>query len=391
MGKTPSKKKATPKASPAPVPGIPGLGDNEMEYYNKTALLQVPFMGVTDSSLMKENADLYKERDTLKNRAEKAEEKCAKLQKELDRVKGDLKTANTNLETNRKNNAALKKEVEDKKSTISSKNSEIESLNEQLKALKTDKPDVYRQQSDQRIAQLESEKEALKGEKAQLTKDLEKEREEKQALEDSVASLETRLSEANAKAEKLQGELDGLATQDRSKVTVIRSDARTLRSQSFEDGNYDVRLAADRSYITFRRDPQGRALCWDHAIAIPKLTAYIDFDGEKSYEGEESEGFIRITLRRGCFCDRWRDAILHRGPRHRVRDHADIPPHRDEVGEEEGPAVRSYCLRDTFTCTAERRGVISSFASSDRCFDCARVSLLVRSARYARWNRAAID
>lgn len=337
--KAPSKKKATPKVSLGPELGTSGLSDGEMEMLKKVAASPLPIIGTTDSSLQKQNADLIAERDGLKEQLRKANEKCDSLQKDLDRTKDDLKTANTNLETNRGTNEALRNEVEDKKAAISSKNAEIDRLNDELKTLKADKPDVYRQQSEQRVATLESENATLKGEKAQLTKDLEKERKEKKDLENSVASLEKELSESNARIGTLQGELDGLKTQDRTKVVVTRSDARTLRSQSFEDGNYDIRLVADRSYITFRRDPQGRALCWNHEITIPKLPAYIDFDGEKSYEGEESEGFIRITLR-GCVNDGRRDVVLHRGPRHRVRDHVDIPLHRDEVDEEEGPTVR---------------------------------------------------
>ncbi len=295
--KAPSKRKATLMATPGPELSVTGLSEGEMEMLSKVASSPAPFIGTSDSGLQTQNAELIKERGELNGKLEKAEKKIKELQDDLNRMKGELEKANTNLETNRGDNAALKDEIENKKAVISSKNDEIKSLNDQLKALKADRPDVYREQSEQRIATLESENETLKGEKTQLVKDLEKERNEKQALEDSVASLEQQLSEATDRIGSLQGELDGLKTQDRTKVIVTRSDARILRSQSFEDGNYDVRLAADRSYITFRRDPQGRALCWNHEIVIPKLAAYIDFDGEKRYEGEESDGIIRIPLR----------------------------------------------------------------------------------------------
>ena len=299
--KAPSmRQKGKPKAFPSQgPPSIAGLSDGEMEYFNKMHGDAGPRIGASDSDLQKQNAELISERDALKEKLGKAEKKVKELQDELDRTTDDLNTARTNLDTNRRINEGLKEEIESKKDTIASQKSRIDDLNERLKALNADRPDVYRQQSDNRIKSLESEIENLKGEKTQLTGDLAQARDEKRKLEDAVGSLERELDDANGRNGTLEDELESLRTQnesDRTRVVITRSDDRTLRSQSFEDGNYDIRLAADRTYITFRPDPEGRAHCWDHAIVIPKLGAYLDFDGEKRYEGEESNGIIRISL-----------------------------------------------------------------------------------------------
>ena len=64
---------------------------------------------------------------------------------------------------------------------------------------------------------------------------------------------------------------------------IIRASETTFTSSLFHDGNYDVRLARDGSYIKFKPDVEGRASCVNETIRIPLLGTYLPFNGTREF------------------------------------------------------------------------------------------------------------
>ncbi len=300
-------KGARPKGGPAVKIGLDGdrfAGLSEEERKGMLAMsgsdgvpIRPPAMTVDDpGALRKRIESLVHERDGLKEDLDKTVRDLKKAEDELKGVKGELTTAERNLNTNRDTVAGLRDELESKKESIRTLTAERDALADRVKTLESGRPDPHVQYSEKAFNDLTGSVEALKKEKAGLEGRI-------GALEARNAELTGELDASRAEAERLGGELDSLRERievERTSVVVVRDDENRLSSSRFEDGNYDVRLGPDLSYMTFRKDPNGKALCWRNSITLPKLKAYVPFEKRTSYEGEEAEGMIRIQLVRRC-------------------------------------------------------------------------------------------
>ena len=70
---------------------------------------------------------------------------------------------------------------------------------------------------------------------------------------------------------------------DQNFGTVVRISDDTFASSQFSDGRYEVRLARDGSYIKFKPDVQGLAVCRHGNICLPMLPRLIPFNGTREY------------------------------------------------------------------------------------------------------------
>ena len=111
----------------------------------------------------------------------------------------------------------------------------------------------------------------------ELYKRLEDTQAEKDALNHEISKLRDDLARKyhdNRQVDKGLGESYGI---------IVRISESTFASNLFHDGNYDVRLAKDGSYIKFRPDVEGRAVCRDGAISIPMLPRYLPYKGTREF------------------------------------------------------------------------------------------------------------
>lgn len=65
--------------------------------------------------------------------------------------------------------------------------------------------------------------------------------------------------------------------------TITRTSDDTFSSSLFHDGRYEVRLARDGSYVKFRPNVEGAAVCSTGTIRIPLLPTYVPFGGPREY------------------------------------------------------------------------------------------------------------
>lgn len=264
-----------------------GLSENEQEGLRKLraaggAARRPGAFGLNDQSRELSEAagrisDLEKENRVLSRRNEE-------LDRDLRAARGELDTAKQNNNTLRARNEDLTRQLDGRRDS-SSENRELQkALDAARNAVKDLEDEAERQRSaasalEERIAALMAE---LEGSRSDLA-----------ALRETSAGIST-------ERDSLKTELDSLrasmSSKDRAAVSRPRAD--TLRSDMFEDGNYDVRLGSDMTYITIRRDEAGKASCWNREIRLPRLEAYVGFRGEATWDAEVSEGIIRVDLKR---------------------------------------------------------------------------------------------
>ncbi len=292
------KSKATASAvtggSGDPLPGLSEFERKSMSIVSADSKSRSrKSMSVDDPAALKEqNGRLTDERDKLKSDLEKASKDLAGTRAELKEVKEKLSTAEQNLETNRARNADLNDELESKKESIRKLMDEKGQLSERVKSLESGRPDLLAQYNERTFAELDQQVKSLRKERNDLDGKV-------RTLEEKNARLTEERDSFRDDAERLDGELKALKEQiavEMEAVTVTRKDEMSMSSARFEDGNYDVRLGADLSYMTFRKDPDGKALCWGKRIFLPKLKAYVPFEKKTKYAGEEIDGMIRIRL-----------------------------------------------------------------------------------------------
>ena len=111
----------------------------------------------------------------------------------------------------------------------------------------------------------------------ELYKRLENTRLEKDALNHEIAQLRDDLTRTYHE-DKISD-----YTSDQYFGTVVRISDDSFASSQFSDGRYEVRLARDGSYIKFKPDVQGLAICKNGSICLPLLPRLIPFNGTRQY------------------------------------------------------------------------------------------------------------
>jgi len=266
---------------------IEDLKKNMEDFRKKTEAMQTAPPSTKGSFRNKQAAHLEKTPEleakiaSLKERLEDTEAKNEKLRKKNKELGNDLARAKTRLED-------LMEEVE----SLTKDNEALRKRNREL----MDMPRAS-EEAQQKCTQLESEIAIVRAE-------LENQRNEKAAVESEFAifkessaelrySMESRIKEQNETIRKLKA---GIPLSEIA-GTIERTSATQFESDLFGATKYDVKIARNGSYVTFRPDVEGKVSCEEHVISIPSLENMVGYNGPKSYDAYHFNGGLKIVLR----------------------------------------------------------------------------------------------
>ncbi len=75
-----------------------------------------------------------------------------------------------------------------------------------------------------------------------------------------------------------------------------RTDASTLRSESFENGRYTVALARDRTHMVFIRDDKGPVSCTNRTMKPGMIEEFLPFTGRTTYPLYRTEDSALLAI-----------------------------------------------------------------------------------------------
>ncbi|MBO4348809.1 MAG: hypothetical protein J5812_04460 [Candidatus Methanomethylophilaceae archaeon] len=266
---------------------IEDLKKNMEEFRKKTEAMQASPPSAKGSFRNKQTAigkpspDLEAKVASLKERVEDIESKNEKLRKKNGELGNDLARAKTRLDD-------LMEEVE----SLTKENAALRKRNKEL----VDMPKAS-EEAKERCTQLESENAIIRAE-------LEKIRMERSALEYRFQESEAIAAETIAEKDSRIKEQDEIIRKLKSGIplseiagTVERISATQFESSLFEAGRYDVRMARNGSYVTFKPDVQGKVACVDGTLSIPSLEDLVKFDEPRKYDAYHFNGGLKVVLR----------------------------------------------------------------------------------------------
>ena len=200
--------------------------------------------------------------------------------------------------------------------------SKLNDLNRKIRELKDNIDDLNRQNYELRVENSNLKKDVKSYEKEDYPRrmaELEAKVSvaEKKSRDDSSALMEERVRNANLASEiesrnaEIEALKDELAHADKAggpdaaeiaeqpvfeKGMMIRASPSVIRSEMFTFSRYEVRLAVDGSFMTFRENVSGKCTCNDGEIKIPALDVHIPFTGTTTYEAFRGPGSV-ITVK----------------------------------------------------------------------------------------------
>lgn len=282
-----------------------GLSEDERNFMVKTMSKgdSSKFWEATDSDDIKaQYSKLNEDYEGLKAKYDRLDSKVKGLDSDLRKTRAELNIANQNLDTNRRKNSDLQNDLEVKKQRILELVNERDRYKSQLENLESNKREAYDEGVKVRIEHLIGEVSKLNDAKARLENDLSKANDMVESLEKEKRDIEECRARLQLEIDRRDGESQSGSIVEGGRMIVVRTDVRTLEFRTLEDGNYDMRLSGDRTYITVRPDPNGKVHCWGGAVVIPRLGTFLDFTGRVEYDAEVSGDMIRVRLQGPC---RW--------------------------------------------------------------------------------------
>ncbi len=237
----------------------------KLETANKKLETKVEKLDKTAKETKAELTKLKKAYDSEKRKLEDTEAKLTDAAGRADRLDKELKD--------------LKKKVQKNEEAVNSgKDSEIESLKKNL-----DKTKIKLQEANDKVKALEtksgeaaSENDTLKAENAGLREDIEKLRKE----------LDERPSLS----------MSGADAQSAESTVISRISPTEFQSPSFTGPRYRVSISRDCTFMTFKLDIMGSAICINGVISLPAVANYVPFNGKKDYTAAVINGEMRIVL-----------------------------------------------------------------------------------------------
>ena len=218
----------------------------------------------------------------LKERLMESEAKNEKLRKKNGELGNDLSKARSRIES-------LTGQVE----SLSKENESLRKRNREL----LDKPKAS-EEAKEKCALLEMENanlmsvlEKLRADYSALEKEIESARKDAESRE---SASRARISELEDVVRKLKS---GIPLSEKAGA-VERTSASQLVSLLFDCGRYDVKIARNGSYMTFKPDIEGKVPCADGALSIPALEGLVAFDGPMKYDAYHFNGGLKVVLRR---------------------------------------------------------------------------------------------
>ena len=225
--------------------------------------------------LNKDRDDLRKERDTYKSRWERARSDFEEEQKKSNDYKEQLRKANDDID-------AKKKEI--KRLTEQPINVQVpEDTSETKKALKKAKKDN---------AELSGKIEELKAEITRLTADNSSKDSTIEHLNSTIKEFDTERARfedtITLKDEEIEGlknrmELSSEHLDVATSGLLIRQNVDEIASDLLDDGNYEIKLARNGSYMLIIPDVEGSAVCKNHRIILPRLGELVPFSIKTEY------------------------------------------------------------------------------------------------------------
>ncbi len=225
------------------------------------------------NELNKDREGLRKERDTAKARWERARADLELEQKKTGDLRTDLSNANNQIDSLKKENKRLTShtasdKVPDTKSELESKLKKSEKAHKELMG----KYEVL--QGD--LAKFKAEKEATISHLNETILGFDAER---TRFEDTLALKDNEIETLKNCPELTQEQASkGIAG------TLTRKSPIEIYSDMLDDGNYDVKLARNGSYMLIIPNVEGTAICKDHSIILPRLEELVPFTKEISFK-----------------------------------------------------------------------------------------------------------
>ncbi len=216
---------------------------------------------------------------SLQTKYDKLEEKYGKLNDSNKETKAEL--------------AKLKKAYESEKKKRENADTNLASAKKELETAKTEMKKL-RKTAEKNDGSILKEKD---DEIAKISKQL-KNKESKMAaaddkikkLQDDLVRLESEKKDLVSENERLQKELDaaGKKTDDgkedgAGEIIISRISATEFSSSSFTGTRYRVNLSKDCTFMTFKVDITGSAVCVNGTIMLPAIANYVPFSGKKDY------------------------------------------------------------------------------------------------------------
>ncbi|MBR4225535.1 MAG: hypothetical protein IKR86_01885 [Candidatus Methanomethylophilaceae archaeon] len=243
-------------------------------------------------------------RGSFRNKQEKprSERTPMELEGKIAALKERLGDAETKNEKLRKKNGDLGNDLSRAKARIDDLMGEVESLTRENEALRKRSRELLEmpktnEEAKSRCAVLESENTMMRAELERLraerstAESAAREREEEASAR--MAALEARISEQDETIRKLKA---GIPLSEIA-GSVERVSATQFRSDLFEAERYDVRMARNGSYVTFKPDVEGKVACAGGVLSIPSLNELSRFDGPRSYDAYHFNGGLKVVLR----------------------------------------------------------------------------------------------
>ncbi len=213
-----------------------------------------------------------------------------------------MKDAESKNEKLRKKNTELGNDLAKAKSRLEGLVDEMNSLSKENEALKKRNHELMdipkaSVEAMERCSLLESENSMIRAELETLRKEHSSLLEEIESLKkessESVSALESRVSEQEETIRKLKS---GIPLSEVA-GTIERTSSTQFSSDLFDSPRYDVKIARNGSYMTFRSDVQGKVPCSDGVLSIPSLPELIGFDGPRRYDAYHFNGGLKVVLR----------------------------------------------------------------------------------------------
>ncbi len=215
------------------------------------------------------------------SRSKASDDKTAALEKRLE----NAESANDRL---RRKNGELSNELartKAKADDLAARNAclaeENASLKKRLASLRS------AEESESRIEELASENSALRSEAGSLRSSV-------SGMEAEIGALSREIARLKAEAEKLKA---GIPLTDVA-GKIGRISATEFESELFSGPRYEVKIARDGSYMTFKADVEGGVPCENGTLALPALPDLIGFSGPRIYDAYHYGGKLKIILRR---------------------------------------------------------------------------------------------
>lgn len=235
-------------------------------------------------------------------------EKIRKLEEQLESVRNDKKNVVDERDQARRSFENANNRANELQESLDAKNDECRRLREENQKL-GDKIDGYRsERSDMTDAALREKNDEIDRLGKKLTRaenDRDRLSSENQDLSDRVSNLEKENSRLQHEKEELGNAMakasgtmnEAIVVEGEVCGTIARRTPDSFSSDLFRDGNYDVRISRDGSYIRFTPDVEGKATCIDGSIRLPAMADMMRFEEPVEYDAiKVGETEIRILF-----------------------------------------------------------------------------------------------